>query len=273
MNLIYKFFLICFLIILTDNNSAQTVRSIGEIFYDDISILLDDGISFFGAPAKFSTREWLYTAGLFSGTYLTMHFDKDIKKMLGRNTIKTINGDFWDVPTYYGFIQYSNSAAIAGYTIGLLTGYDELRNVSRVLFESLSYSGLLVMSARILAGRERPYSGKGPWKFTGITLDNEVQSFPSGHSTVAFAISTAIAEYYDNNWLRVGFYGMALLTAYSRVLNNQHWFSDVIIGSAIGIAGGLHVVYKDRLRNNEYPNKRLSFSIIPGGISARYTLN
>ncbi len=271
MNIYFKQFLLCFLI--TGFLSAQDNKSVAEKFYDDVAIFIDDGATFFGAPLHFTTQDWIYTAGLASTTYLAMYADEEVKKRIGRSTVKTLNGDFWDGPTYYGYIQYSNALAITGYTVGLLTGYDELRNVSRVLFESLSYSGLLVMSVRILAGRERPYSDKGPWKFTGITMDNEVQSFPSGHCTVAFAISTSIAEYYDNNWLRAGFYSMALLTAYSRVLNNQHWFSDVLIGSAIGIAGGLHVNYKEKLRSDEGFLKNLSVSILPGLINLRYRLD
>ena len=126
------------------------------------------------------------------------------------------------------------------------------------------------MAARIIAGRERPYSEKGPWKFTIWNFDNEVQSFPSGHTTVAFALSTVLAEHFGTVWSRIGFYGFASLTAYARVLNNQHWFSDVIVGALIGISGGIHVLAREESRNNIGEHSSLSVYPSINGISLIY---
>lgn len=252
----------------------QINSSIGEKFLNDAKIFFDDGISFFTAPFRFSSTDWLYTAGTVGGTYLLMHTDADVKSRIGRNTIKTLNRDFWDIPTSYGIVTYANIASLTTYAAGLFTGEDEVRKVGRLLFESISYSGILVMTARILAGRERPYSNKGPWKWTGPTLDNEIQSFPSGHTTVAFAFSTVLAEYFDSIWFRIGFYGMTGLTAYARVLNNQHWFSDVIVGALFGILSGTHVMSQEYKRNLS-GNSSSNFIITPtfNGISFAYRIN
>ncbi|MCF8240600.1 MAG: phosphatase PAP2 family protein [Melioribacteraceae bacterium] len=270
----HKISIACILILCTQILIAQPGRSTGEKLAEDGKIFLEDGISYFTYPLQMDAGEWLYPGVIFSGTYLLMHTDQGIKNSIGRNTVKTLNNDFWDYPTRLGIVQYANIGSLSLYTAGLLSGDDELRRVGRLLFESLSYSGLSVMALRIAAGRERPYSEKGPWMFTGFTMDNEIQSFPSGHTTVAFAVTTVLAEYYDTFWSRLGFYSLSALTAYARVLNNQHWFSDVVFGALIGISSGVHVITRERRRLKITADEpALLISPFPNGITLNIKLN
>jgi hypothetical protein len=58
-----------------------------------------------------------------------------------------------------------------------------------------------------------------------------------------------LAERIDNVWARIGFYGLAATTAFSRVYNNQHFFSDVVIGGLLGFGTGLYVVNRENDRS------------------------
>ncbi len=64
-------------------------------------------------------------------------------------------------------------------------------------------------------------------------------SFPSYHTTQAFVGATVLAEEYGGRpgggWLIAGGYAMATATGVLRLLNNQHWSSDVLVGAGIGI--------------------------------------
>lgn len=62
-------------------------------------------------------------------------------------------------------------------------------------------------------------------------------SFPSGHTTEAFACAEFMRmEYKDfSPWYAMAGYAMAVTTGYLRMYNNQHWLSDIISGAGIGI--------------------------------------
>lgn len=63
-------------------------------------------------------------------------------------------------------------------------------------------------------------------------------SFPSGHTATAFMLATMLHKEYgvtQSPWYSVGGYTVATATAVSRMINNKHWFSDVLVGAGIGI--------------------------------------
>ena len=66
------------------------------------------------------------------------------------------------------------------------------------------------------------------------------RSFPSGHTAVAFASASYLAQRYgangpvDPRWL----YGAATLTGIARVQADRHHWQDVVAGGALGWAAG-----------------------------------
>ncbi|MFV0381405.1 MAG: phosphatase PAP2 family protein [Breznakia sp.] len=71
-----------------------------------------------------------------------------------------------------------------------------------------------------------------------IEIDNPYgSSFPSGHSANGFACAVVISSFY----LDFGFIAFVLagLIAISRMYLKVHYFSDVLIGSVVGILTGL----------------------------------
>lgn len=62
-------------------------------------------------------------------------------------------------------------------------------------------------------------------------------SFPSGHSSTAFATAELLRQEYKDvsPWYSIGGFVAATATAYLRVYNNKHWFGDVVAGAGVGI--------------------------------------
>lgn len=66
---------------------------------------------------------------------------------------------------------------------------------------------------------------------------SDLYSFPSGHTSAAFAGAEFLwQEYKDKSvWYGISGYLVASSTGYLRIHNNKHWFSDVVMGAGIGI--------------------------------------
>lgn len=75
-------------------------------------------------------------------------------------------------------------------------------------------------------------------------VDNNIfHSFPSGHSTTAFAVYFGLALFISNKWLKLCMLTLALLIALSRVYLSQHFFEDIYAGSLIGVASTLLIYF------------------------------
>lgn len=64
--------------------------------------------------------------------------------------------------------------------------------------------------------------------------DGTGKGFPSGHTSIAFVSAAYVDQRYGHEW-GLPMYGLATLTAYSRVATHHHFVKDVLGGAAIGV--------------------------------------
>jgi len=116
---------------------------------------------------------------------------------------------------------------------GKVAGSKGLYGVTSRALKSIVVGGAAAMILKVMVGRERPLVSPDnnlsfhPFRFK----DN---SFPSGHATVAFALATSFSREWKGKWNDVVFFSLASLTAYSRLHDEKHWFSDVVFGAGLG---------------------------------------
>ena len=72
----------------------------------------------------------------------------------------------------------------------------------------------------------------------GVTLSNN-SSFPSGHTTTAFAVATVLVLVLKNTRWQLVILFIALIVGYSRIYLGQHFLGDVLAGMFIGTISGL----------------------------------
>lgn len=85
--------------------------------------------------------------------------------------------------------------------------------------------------------RDRPYA-----KYPNEIIKRDQSgphSFPSGHTTAAFATATALTLTYKSWYVGVPAYLYAGLVGYSRMRLGMHYPSDIVGGMIIGIGAGL----------------------------------
>ncbi|MFP4540561.1 MAG: phosphatase PAP2 family protein [Opitutales bacterium] len=109
------------------------------------------------------------------------------------------------------------------------------RTVITVLWAQL-VAGVLVNLAKVGFGRPRPRY-EAPDGFFGPSLDYAFQSFPSGHTTAAFALAATLGTFFPRGLPLFLLY--AGLVGWSRVALYVHHPSDVVMGAALGCACGV----------------------------------
>ena len=158
------------------------------------------------------------------------------------------------------------------YIIGRVDGQRRVQDLGLHGTEAVLLSTATSYAIKLLAGRARPHLGTDrPHNFQlarGFSGD-EYQSFPSGHTTAAFAFASTLSRetqmwWPESRW-SVGIlaYGGATLVGMSRMYNNMHWASDVLGGAAIGTLLGLKVVKY----HHSHPGNRIDRALLKGQLS------
>ena len=157
---------------------------------------------------------------------------------------------------YDDYVQYAPMAL----TYGLkLAGVPGRSSWGRMLVSN-------VFSAALMAGfvNTLKYSVKQP-----RPDGSGNNSFPSGHTATAFMAATILHKEYGlthSPWYSIGGYMTATTIGLSRLMNNKHWISDVLVGAGIGILStdlGYYfadLIYKDRgLRRSDRDDSRFNY--------------
>jgi membrane-associated phospholipid phosphatase len=126
-------------------------------------------------------------------------------------------------------------ALSAGYLAGEIAGSSELKGTILRAGAAAAIATGIISGLKYAVGRTRPDIAGGNFEFRPFSGAN---SFPSGHTAAAFAIATAVADQTRDGWSDYVLYGAATLTAISRINDNRHWASDVLVGGLIGHLSG-----------------------------------
>jgi len=144
--------------------------------------------------------------------------------------VHDLSGGTWEGAANVGN-AWGNGALAAGLTGAMLLAGHVVRDST--MFETgfqmaraLVYTGVLVEGLKVMVNRTRP--------------DGQPYSFPSGHAAVATAMASVLARGYGP---RVGVPAgvLAGLTSIGRLEDREHYLSDVLFGSALGLSVGLAV--------------------------------
>jgi len=231
-----------------------------SIFRSDLALCADNASDFVSLIEK-PDRYAFSLAGLLFGTAVIGHMsDNSIRTeaLLNRNSRFDRFIEPWE---RYGNGVYPFTFAWSLYAGGAAIKNDWLRETGRECLMSLALATLFCTPVKIMTGRERPFANAGPYDFDPFAFDNVNRSFPSGHTTTAFALSSVLAGRIRNSVASVLLYGMACMTASQRICSDNHWLSDVITGAVIGTTAGTFIVHSGN--GFEQSEMESSFSVVP----------
>jgi len=197
---------------------------------------ISDTKSILTSPLRWEQSDWLKFSLVAGTTVGLFALDYDIQHWAQQRRNSTTN-------SISGFFEPFGNGAVSLPTLGAFFLYGQVlddkkaQTTALLGLESFVLSGAFTQAIKVATHRYRPDEGGQSFKWDGpsFSFTGSHLSFPSADSTLVFSIATVIAsEYNDTAWIAPLAYSIATLTALGKINDNDHWASDVFLGSAIG---------------------------------------
>ena len=182
-----------------------------------------------------SSIKWWQVGAVAGAGLLTMALvDEPVQQWVTNpaNRSSTVDG-IANTTRYFGQVQVVVPVTAGIIVAGLVTGNQGVFHSGLRIGASMAVATIVTGAAKYALGVERPYQTGEPGDFDPLSGN---ASMWSGHTALAFSFATSLSQEIHRPWATAGLYTLATATALSRVYQNQHWASDVLIGAAVGIA-------------------------------------
>lgn len=136
-------------------------------------------------------------------------------------------------------------AALYGY--GHFKQDEHARETGLIGAEAIADGVIVEQGLKLVFWRERPGvdNSRGHFWQSSAGIDS---SLPSSHSVLAWSTAAVLAGEYPSAWSQIAVYSLATGVSVTRVLGQQHFPTDVLVGSATGWLVG-HYVYRRRQKH------------------------
>lgn len=233
------------------------------------------GDSVHAAKTLFTWRDGVLAAAFTATTIAMFPIDQSAARHLQDSTTQAsrfLKNASRDVQ----YIADPGSVAIgvSMYAVGRVAHWRNVADLGLHGTEAVALSGAATALIKGLAGRARPYvsldTNARDFRLARGFSSGGYASFPSGHTSAAFAAASVVTSESQRWWphqtwlVAPAMYGGATLVGLSRMYNNAHWASDVVLGAAIGTFSGIKVVrYSHGHSDNFIDRTLLGLHVVP----------
>jgi membrane-associated phospholipid phosphatase len=201
-------------------------------------------------PVQPSTPlRWWHGAVVLGGLSALMLLDHSSQDYFQRNR-STRSDDVAGALRHFGQPEVFGTVTLGLLGAGLISGNDDVARAGGRLAATLALAGVTATGLKYAMGRPRPNESSD---VDGFEPFSGQDAMPSGHTTVAFAFATALADDVHRTWASVGLYTIATGVGWSRMNDNKHWLSDVVAGAVIGVSSAKLVNGRWRIFNLRPP--------------------
>jgi membrane-associated phospholipid phosphatase len=173
---------------------------------------------------------WYEAAAAVGGVAALAALDEPLERFDQRHRSKT-SDDVARLFRHVGQPEVYGTVSVGILAVGLVAHQPRATRTGARAIASVGLAGVTTLALKELTGRARPDSGIGAFHFKPFS---RAAALPSGHTSVAFALATSLAEDIDRTWATIALYTAATGTAFSRINDNQHWLSDTALGALVG---------------------------------------
>ncbi len=209
-----------------------------QLFTRDFRLGFDVTLHTVAAPLHWSKAEWVAVPATALALVTLSGADEPVHGLLDRNHSGGVDGVLSKLEPLGA--QGGIATVVGTYLVGLALDVPSLRRAGvEAAASSIVASGIVTPALKGLIGRSRPWAAKGPFDFHALS---GAESFPSGHTTQAFAAASVFAAEVHPLWAKALIYGVAGGVATARMYHDAHFLSDVTAGATIGTVIGRSVV-------------------------------
>lgn len=207
--------------------------SIGNEIGSGISRLGHETVELARTPFQVDNGNVLLTIGVVGAVGLTYAFDRNIHDKLQASKSKSLD-KATDAGSLAGnpFLHLGFAALVYGGAI--VADSPKWKEVGEMMGESLILADASTFLLKEATGRGRPEATSSKGDFEPFRFKNNYDSFPSMHTASSFALASVLAATSDSLPLKAAYYSAATFVGFSRLYQNHHWASDVIMGAALG---------------------------------------
>ncbi|HEU5131005.1 MAG TPA: phosphatase PAP2 family protein [Pyrinomonadaceae bacterium] len=213
---------------------AQTPSPTPSLEREFLKNILSDQKAIWTAPFHLERRDtkWVVPSGIGLMALITTDRITGDEMFESNRQVKPSSGI-----SYAGSVYGLAAVASGFYLIGRKNNDYRARETGLLSAQALINSMIVSSALKVATQRARPLAGHERSEF----FDGG-NSFPSGHSTQAWAVATVIAhEYKDRPAVQIAAYGIATAVSVARFTGHKHYLSDVLAGSALGYGIGKFV--------------------------------
>ena len=220
---------------------SGTVRAEDHIFNSTTALkeqgirLGEEALEVVKTPIDIDGYGMIGTIGVAGVFGLTYTFDQDIRTRLQKNQSKTMK-NATDIGALVGDPYIHIGIVAAVYGLGIIGDSPHVKEMGEMLGEALFLADATTFLVKQSAGRARPFVRNDNHK--GVYLPGQFKtnfdSLPSMHTASSFAMASIMAANSDSLAAQLLYYSAAAFVGFSRVYQDKHWASDVILGAAIG---------------------------------------
>jgi len=200
--------------------------------------ILKDQIPIWTSPIRTRPRDLIWLLPLGAATGITLSTDTDTMREVSHDP--GYNKNNVNVSNYVLGGELAVPAVMYG--LSILNGNDHAHEAGILSGEALADALVVEEVAKVAFRRERPLYNNAAGDFFVSNLGTK-GGFPSSHSTLAWAAAAVIAGEYPSVWVDASIYTTAAAVSLTRVLGQQHFPTDVLVGGAAGWLIG-HYVFK-----------------------------
>jgi len=198
-------------------------------------------------PFHWDKKDWLIAGGVVGASFSCFIFDGTVSRFFDTHKSQFLD-EVSGATTHFGDYKMQLPIFLGTWSVGIATKSPTLQKIAGDGLEaSLFAAGLITPLIVLTSGRNLPEEHEDPMKFKPFTRGR--YSYPSGHTTEAFAMATVIDQNLRKHfgyWHTPIVYAFATGTAFSRVYDQKHYVSDIVLGAGIGWAVGYWVSNKPR---------------------------